>query len=67
MAIPKRLREIDADKAERIIQEHMRKGDGHWEYTAYQSDFVYSHGKGYQLLRPPCWRGGNWETVVVSM
>lgn len=67
MAIPKTLKAIPKDKAERLVKEHLCKGDGYWESSPMYSDFIYKRGNGYQLLRPPCWAGGQWETGGVSM
>ena len=67
MAIPKTLRSIPKENAQRLIVSHTRKGDGEWEHSPYMSDFVYKSGKGYKLLRPPSGPWGQWETGVVSM
>lgn len=67
MAIPKTLREIDKQSAERTIARHLKAGTGNWENSPMYSDFVYKCGKGYKLLRPPLWPCGRWETGVVSM
>ena len=67
MAIPKTLRAIPKEQAQKIIVAHTRKGDGSWEYAPYQSDFVYKSGNGYKLIRPPCGPWGDYETGVVSM
>ena len=67
MAIPKTLREIDTDKARRLIVKHTNAGTGHWESSSYYSDFVYRSGKGYKLIRPSCGSLGRYETGVVSM
>ena len=67
MAIPKTLRAIPKENAQKLIVTHTHKGDGSWEYAPYQSDFVYKCGKGYKLLRPPVGPWGDWETGVVSM
>ena len=67
MAIPKTLKAIPKDKAERLVNEHLRKGDGYWEDSPMYSDFIYKHGNGYQLLRPPIGNWGEWETGEVSM
>lgn len=67
MAIPKTLKSIPKENAQKLILAHTRKGDGSWEYAPYQSDFVYRSGKGYKLLRPPVGDWGDWETGAVSM
>ena len=67
MAIPKTLRDIDKDTAQRTIVRHTKAGTGSWESSPYYSDFVYKCGKGYKLIRPPCGPWGSWETGVVSM
>lgn len=41
--IPKRLKDISKEKAERIIEEHLAKGTGAW-YDCY--DFVYQTALG---------------------
>ena len=67
MAIPKTLRDIDTDKARRLIVKHTNAGTGHWESSPYYSDFVYKCGNGYKLIRPYGGSLGNYETGVVSM
>ena len=67
MAIPKTLKEIDAEKAQGLINKHAAAGTGEWEGAPFCSDFVYESGGKYKLLRPPCWQGGKWETGAVSM
>lgn len=67
MAIPKTLREIDKDTAQRTIVRHTKAGTGEWEGARFASDFVYKCGKGYKLLRPPIGPWGSWETGMVSM
>lgn len=67
MAIPKRLRDIDTDKARRLIVKHTDDGTGRWEGSPYYSDFVYKSGKGYMLIRPYGGSLGRYETGVVSM
>ena len=67
MAIPKTLREIDTDKARRLIVKHTNAGTGHWESSPYYSDFVYECGRGYKLIRPYGGSLGSYETGVVSM
>ena len=67
MAIPKTLREITPQAAERAISRHMKQGTGYWEGSPMYSDFVYRNGNGFMLVRPPCCHGGNWETGKVSM
>ena len=47
MAIPKTLKEISKDKAEKIIQKHIKSGTGRWEGSAGYSDFVYNTGSKY--------------------
>lgn len=67
MAIPKTLKPIAKERAEKLIAEHLRKGDGHWEGSPNYSDFIY--GKEFRLtcLRPPYGGFGNWETGRVSL
>ena len=67
MAIPKTLRDIDKESAQRLIVKHTKDGTGSWESSPYYSDFVYQCGKGYKLIRPPCGPWGSYETGVVSM
>ena len=67
MAIPKTLREIDTDKARKLIVKHTNAGTGHWESSPYYSDFVYKCGNGYRLIRPSWGSLGSYETGVVSM
>lgn len=67
MAIPKTLKDIDTDKARRLIVKHTNDGTGSWEGSPYCSDFVYRSGKGYKLIRPSCGSLGRYETGVVSM
>ncbi len=67
MAIPKTLKDIDTDKARRLIVKHTNDGTGSWEGSPYYSDFVYRSGKGYRLIRPSCGSLGLYETGVVSM
>ena len=67
MAIPKTLRDIDKQSAQRLIAKHTKAGTGSWESSPYYSDFVYKCGKGYKLIRPPCGPWGNYETGTVSM
>lgn len=67
MAIPKTLREIDRQVAERMITRHLKAGTGHWEDSPMYSDFIYRHGNGYMLIRPPCGSWGSWETGKVSL
>ena len=67
MAIPKTLREIDKQTAERTIVRHTKAGTGWWEGARYASDFVYRCGNGYKFLRPPCGPWGSWEIGMVSM
>ena len=67
MAIPKTLKTIPKDRAERLIKEHLRKGDGEWEGSPNYSDFVYQSGSGYKLIRQPCGPWGEYETGTVSM
>lgn len=67
MAIPKTLKEIAKEKAEKLIQSHLKNGTGEWEGSPGNSDFVYKSGKGYTLIRPPCGHFGSYETGQVSM
>jgi hypothetical protein len=67
MAIPKRLKDIDTDKARRLIVKHYDAGTGDWEGSPYYSDFVYKCGNGYKLIRPLGGSLGRYETGVVSM
>ena len=67
MAIPKTLKPITKDRAEKLIAEHLRKGDGYWEGSPNYSDFIYGKDYHLTLLRPPCWFGGEWETGKVSL
>lgn len=67
MAIPKTLRDIDKESAQRLIVKHTKAGTGSWESSPYCSDFVYRCGKGYKLIRPPFGPWGSYETGVVSM
>jgi hypothetical protein len=67
MAIPKTLREIDKESAQRLIVKHTKAGTGEWEGDKFASDFVYKCGKGYKLIRPPCGPWGSYETGMVSM
>ena len=67
MAIPKTLKDIDTNKARRLIVQHTNDGSGYWEGSPYHSDFVYKCGKGYRLIRPYCGSLGSYETGMVSM
>lgn len=67
MATPKTLKDIDTDKARRLIVKHTNDGTGSWEGSPYHSDFVYKSGNGYRLIRPYGGSLGNYETGVVSM
>ena len=67
MAIPKTLREIDKESAQRLIVKHTKDGTGEWEGTPHGSDFVYKCGNGYKLIRPPCGPWGSYETGKVSL
>lgn len=67
MAIPKRLKDIDVDKARRLIVKHTDEGTGSWEGSPYYSDFVYKCGNGYKLIRPYGSSFRRYETGVVSM
>lgn len=65
-AIPKTLKEIPQEQAERLIQKHLRAGTGEWESSPGYSDFIYEIGGGrYKLIRPGF--GGRYETGIVSM
>jgi len=65
-AIPKTLKEIPQEQAERLIQKHLRAGTGEWEGSPGYSDFIYEIGGGrYKLIRPGF--GGRYETGIVSM
>ena len=82
MAIPKKLREIPKEKAERLISKHLKAGTGEWEGSPFESDFVYSVGdrglyKMY-LIRPmitikfetghsTCFSNYSYETGKVSL
>lgn len=67
MAIPKTLRPIDKESAQRLIVKYTKAGVGHWEGAKFGSDFVYKTNSGYKLIRPPCGPWGSYETGVVSM
>lgn len=67
MAIPRTLKPISRETAERTINAHMRNNDGHWEGAPMLSDFVYQSRGCYWLIRPPCGSFGEWETGKVSM
>ena len=67
MAIPKTIKDIDTNKARRLIVQHTNDGTGSWEGSPYHSDFVYKCGNGYRLIRPSCGSLGTYETGVVSM
>lgn len=67
MAIPKTLKDIDTNKARRLIVQHTNAGTGYWEGSPYHSDFIYKSGKGYKLIRPFGGSLGIYETGVVSM
>ena len=67
MAVPKTLRDIDTDKARKLIVQHTNAGTGYWEGSPYHSDFIYRSGNGYRLIRPSCGSLGRYETGVVSM
>ena len=65
-AIPKTLKEIPQEQAEKLIQKHLRAGTGEWEDSPGYSDFIYEIGGGrYKLIRPGF--GGRYETGIVSM
>ena len=65
-AIPKTLKEIPQEQAERLIQKHLRAGTGEWEDSPGFSDFIYEIGGGrYKLIRPGF--GGRYETGIVSL
>ena len=69
MAIPKKLREIPKEKAERLIAKHLKNNTGWWEDTPGVSDFVYEIGdpESYNrmLIRPGF--NGTYETGKVSL
>ena len=67
MAIPKTLKDIDTNKARRLIVQHTNDGTGYWEGSPYHSDFVYKCGKGFRLIRPYGGSLGSYETGMVSM
>ena len=67
MAIPKTLKDIDTNKARRLIVQHTNDGTCCWEGSPYHSDFIYKSGKGYRLIRPHGGSLGIYETGVVSM
>lgn len=65
-AIPKTLKDIPKEQAEKLIQKHLRAGTGEWESSPGYSDFIYEIGGGrYKLIRPGF--GGRYETGIVSM
>ena len=66
MAIPKSLKNIDKDKAMKIIEKQFSLGNGDWDGVPMLSDFVYKSGNGYKLIRPG-FNDNTWETGVVSM
>lgn len=51
MAIPKSLKPIKAESAERIIEKHLKAGTGYWEDGGFEysfGDFLYTAcGKEY--------------------
>ena len=67
MAIPKALRDIDKDTAQRTIVRHTKAGTGSWEGARFASDFVYKCGNGHKMLRPPIGSWGSWATGKVSL
>ena len=67
MAIPKTLKDIDTDKARRLIVQHTNAGTGYWEGSPYYSDFIYRSGKGFRMIRPKGGSLGRYETGSVSM
>ena len=52
MAIPKTLKDIDTNKARKLIVQHTNAGTGYWEGSPYHSDFIYKSGKGYKIAYP---------------
>ena len=64
MAIPKTLRYISKDRAERLIEKHLKNGTGEYEYPNATGDFVYKDGTGYHLIRE-CF--GHYETGKVCL
>ena len=67
MAIPKTLKDIDTDKARKLIVKHTNDGTGYWEGSPYHSDFIYRSGKCFKLIRPQYGSLGRYETGSVSM
>lgn len=66
MAIPKKLKPIDKDKALKTIARYTKSGCGQWEYEPGVSDFVYRTNTGRYMLIRPGWND-TYETGPVSM
>lgn len=64
MATPKSLKPIPADKAQALIEKHLKAGTGFYEYPDNVGDFVYQTKQGVYLIRENF--GGRYETVKVS-
>lgn len=64
MAIPKTLKSIDKQKAEKIISKHLKEGTGEYEDKG-AGDFIYKTPSGrYYLIRNTF---GIYETGRVSL
>lgn len=62
MATPKTLKRIDADKAQALINKHLKLGTGYYESGEY-SDFIYKKGNKEYLIREFL---GRYETGPVA-
>ena len=67
MATPKTLKDIDTNKARKLIVQHTNDGTSYWDGSPYYSDFVYRSGKGFKMIRPHGGSLGRYETGTVSM
>lgn len=50
MAIPKSLKPIPKEKAERLIRKHLKAGTGEYEYQDF-GDFIFPYRGRWYLLR----------------
>lgn len=64
MATPKSLKPISADKAQALIEKHLKAGTGFYEYPDNLGDFVYQTKQGVYLIRENF--GGRYETGKIS-
>jgi len=49
--IPKSLKPMPKEKAERLIKQHLKDGTGEWKYSEGVGDFSYKTKRGYYMIR----------------